>query len=58
MLPRSAQQRKTWGWLDYAALLLPCVTWLHSYSIRRYLLVSLTWQQPVGTALKTVMTSV
>ncbi|WIA23007.1 hypothetical protein OEZ85_001360 [Tetradesmus obliquus] len=35
---RSAQQRASWGWLEYVALLLPCISWLRCYSIKRNLL--------------------
>lgn len=35
------QQYRAYGWLDWAAVVLPCIAWLRKYNFRRNLLVRL-----------------
>lgn len=35
-----AEEARSYSWLDWAAVFLPCITWLRTYNVRRNLLVS------------------
>ena len=40
------KQYRSYGFLDWAAVLLPCIAWLRTYNIRRNLVVRLLIREP------------